>query len=152
MTPLAYIEKSLCNYRDKKYEKNQLKIAKWTDEYAMNLYSKILVKQMIKHNYRYGCEEVLVVADYCNSGYSITTVIDRTTEQRISEDLKSWGYKLPFADGKRIEKLTDLLKHELEKYKQITCEYIVDKNKYGYCSSRGYIKTLIVKMDKGDIE
>jgi len=150
LTPLAYIETKIRKHQDKKYENKQLKISKWTDEYAMNLYAKVLVKQMIRRNYRQESQEVFVVADWCDSDYGVIDVKHEITEQRINKDLKSWGYKLPYSDGKRIEKLTDLLKVELEKYEEITCKYIVDKEKYGYSSSRGYIKTLIVTIDKGD--
>jgi len=146
MKPLVYLSDLIDNHKDKKYKRNQVKINKWTDEYAINLCSKVIIKDMVKYNEN---KEVFVVAEWCNTEYDIKTISDYITKQRSNKDLKSWGYKLPWNDENRIEELTDLLKLELEKHEEITCNYIIDKEKYswGGCSHR-YVKTLIVTMSK----
>ncbi len=141
MKPLAYLIDKIDNY---KYNKSQDKISKWTDEYAVKLYSKILVKQLIKYKNKY---EEFVVAEWCNEEDGLRTIKDYIISQRYNRKLESWSYKLPYSDVDRIEKLTELLRIELEKYKEINCEYITDK-KYSYCGlSRNYRKTLAVKLN-----
>lgn len=145
MKPIAYLIKKSDRYHNYRYNNKQDKINSWTDEKAIELFSKILIKQFIRCNNR---SEVFVVAEYGNVDEDIVTIRDHLISQRENQDLKSWGYKLPYFDVNRIEKLTELLRIELGKYNEIKCEYIVDKAKYSYCGrSSKYVKTLIVKFN-----
>lgn len=142
MKPLAYIFDRIDKY---KYNRKQFKISKWTDEYVMRLYAKIVIKQLIRWK---GEWEEFVVAEWCNDDYELRTVIDEIRNQRYNKDLSSWAWKSSFRDVDRIEKLTELLRLELEKYNGIKCKYIMDDkitNHSYWC--KNYKKTLIVELN-----
>jgi hypothetical protein len=138
--------KAIDNYNHKKDKRSQAAIKLWSDEYAMSRYGKVLIKEMIRYTNKH---EEYVVATWCDSDYGMRNIRDYITEQNMDEDLCHWGCSLPFSCGvDRIERLTDLLKIELEKYKEFTCEYIVDKDRCVYCeNAKDYKKTLIVDFD-----
>jgi len=144
MKPIEYIINKVEKY---KYKRKEYRINKLTDERAIKLFSKILIKQLIK--YKDSCEE-FVVAEWCDSDYfCLCTIVDYIKEQSYNKDLRSWAYNLPWYDVDRIEKLTELLRLELDKYKEIECEYIVEDNMYAY-KARNYKKTLMVRLNVTD--
>lgn len=153
LKPLEYIEKLIRAYNHKRYKKMEARVSKWTDEYAIKLYSKALIKHFIELM-KFNCtEERFVVAEWCDTNAGLDTICDYITNQNFNESLRHWGYKLPNFDVKRIEKLTDLLKIELEKYNEIKCRYTTDEEDRHYkWYSKNYVKTLVVEFVdiKGD--
>lgn len=142
MKPLACIAIKIDKH---KHEKRKEKISKLADENAIRLYSKILVRRMIKYNDK---QEEFVVAEWCDNEYDLQTIIDYIQSQRDNDLLRSWAYKLPWRDVDRTEKLTELLRLELEKYDGIECKYIIDDKitNYSY-RCKNYKKTLVVELN-----
>jgi len=146
MTPIA---DAVIKYGDYSYKKRKDEVRQWTDEYAMQRCAKLVVKRLINCSKDYERRLEFDIAEWCDYDYvSGQSIRDFVTDQHNDKKLKLWGYeKVSIFSVNRIEKLTDLLKKESEKYGMINCEYIIDDYlKQNGWVARGYKKTLTIKL------
>lgn len=140
--PLVKIMDKIDSY---KYNKLQKKANNAKDDKIIKMYAKYIINYLSKLPNE---EFYFDIASYCYGDYG-ENIINAMQENK-NKVIKYWSNNfhtvMPFEyDIKNIENLTNMLKIELEKHSEISCEYIIYDNIYSW-KMKNYKKTLIVKL------
>lgn len=131
-TVVSPLDDFLYNIKNSKYEKNKMKAEKLTDEEAINIIVKGIIKK-IKATGRYD-EEIVVCSKFNESSYrelGIYNFIGRTNQYWLENDImRIWYWNNSGCnDINRIQKLANLLVEGLrKKIKGIKIERVKEKH------------------------
>ena len=146
MKPLADL---IDNIDDKKYKKVRKKAKRLTDEEAID----IVIKRIVKRIKKYGrLDEEIAICTWSEETYNpnifeFTRRINNNDPDRI---LNEWRYihqNYTNPDIDYIAKLTDLLEQKLRKIDGIKVEYYIEKY-LGNWRYNDYVKTLKISLEE----
>lgn len=148
MKPLAnYID-----YReDKKYKKRREKAKQLSDEEAIDL----VVKSIIKKVGKYGrLDEEIAICTWSDEGYNsnIFDFIEYINWNNANKLLNEWHdihYDYINTDINYIERLTELLEQKLKDIDGIKVECYIEDNVYDW-KYKNYIKTLKISLEESE--